>query len=223
MATTIRILFVVLLVFSSSLWGQQKEKASKLGTPVFPKLRYVNLSEELKLEHDILSGLGATVDYARRDADAATVAGQAVLLAYVEQLAGTKATSMTSIRLLKEAARIAEEQQNQEALRAIELAAERIEGAATVVAGLREKLDLLAHTRGAGEFIAYVKIENKTGRTLDIYIDGNYMGYLYAGETSVYSSHNGTTNARVFDIMGNTVKEVFFLQPEQTFTWVITP
>ncbi len=110
MAITIRTIFLVFLVFCGSLWGQEKEKTSKLGAPVFPRLRYVNLSEELKLEHDILSGLGATVDYARRDADAATVAGQAVLLAYAERLAGRKAQSMTSIRLLKEAARIAEEQ-----------------------------------------------------------------------------------------------------------------
>ncbi len=91
------------------------------------------------------------------------------------------------------------------------------------MAELKDKFDLFANTRGTGEFVAFVKIENKTGRTLDIYIDGNYMGYLYADETSVYTSHNGTTNARVFDILGNTVKEVFYLQPEQTFTWVIRP
>ncbi len=200
-----------------------QDKSSTLGKPIFPKLEYVNLNAELGFEAEILRGFGARVDDARRDADGAAVAAQAVLLSFAEKLAGKKAQTVTATQLLAEAARIAEEQQNRDAVIAVESASAYIPGSEPVVQRLAEASSLFAENRGEGEFLGFVRIVNDCDRLLDIYIDGKYVGFQYGGDDVVYSTGNGTTHARVTDAFGNTVSEVLFVQPDETMTWTIQP
>jgi hypothetical protein len=203
--------------------ARAQEKSSTLGKPIFPKLEYVNLNAEFGFEAEILRGFGARVDAARRDADGAAVAAQAVLLSFAEKLAGRKAATVTATQLLAEAARIAEEQQNRGAVTAVESASGFIPGSDDIVERLHDTAELFAENRGEGEFLGFVRISNDCDRLLDIYIDGKYVGFQYGGDAVVYSTGNGTTHGRVTDAFGNTVSEVLFVQPDQTMTWTIKP
>lgn len=218
-------LFVILLALSAAVVHAQEDgsKKSSLGKPIFPRLEYVNLNEELGLPSELLRGFGARVDDARRDADAEAVAAQAVLLGFAEEIAGKKAATVTSTQMLAEALRIAVEQQNRDAAKTIAAASRRIHGGEEIAAQMTDSMAMFAHMRGEGNFVAYVKITNSVDRALDVYVDGKYVGSLYGGESSVYSTGNGTTQARVTDAFGNTVSEVIFLQKEDTFEWEITP
>lgn len=217
-------LFSLLLMVLLAAGGHaQDRKTATLGAPIFPKLEYVNLNAEFGFETDVLRGFGARVDDARRDADGAAVAAQAVLLSFAEKLSGRKAATVTATQLLAEAARIAEEQQNRDAMVAIETAAEYIRGGEPIVARLREASALFAESRGEGEFLGFVRIENECDRLLDVYVDGKYAGFQYGGDAVVYSTGNGTTHVRVADAFGNTVGEVLFVQPDQTVTWTVKP
>lgn len=200
-----------------------QDKSSSLGKPIFPLLEYVNLNAELGFESEILRGYGARVDDARRDADGAAVAAQAVLLGYAEKVAGKSARTVTAVRMLAEAARIAEEQQNRQAATAVETAAAFIPGSDAVVQRLKTAMELFAEKRGEGTERGFVRIANECDRLLDIYIDGKYVGFQYGGDAIVYTIGNGTTHARVTDAFGNTVSEVLYVQPDQTMTWTIKP
>ncbi len=213
--------FLVLLLASGSLFAQ--EKTSTLGAPVFPKLEYVNLNTEMGFKTDVMRGFGARVDDARRDADAAAVAGLAVQLHFAEKLAGKTAETVNALQLLAEAARIAEEQQSLDAVNAVKLAAGMIPSSADLVQRLQDSVQLFADQRGEGNFLGFVRIDNACDRVLDIYIDGKYTGFQYDGEAQVYSTGNGTTHVRVTDAFGNTVSEILFVKPDETVTWTIKP
>jgi hypothetical protein len=217
------ILFVVLLIIAAGEVGQAQEKTSKLGAPVFPMLEYVNLNTEMGFRTDVMRGFGSRVDDARRDADAAAVAGLAVQLHFAEKLAGKQAATVNALQLLTEAARIAEEQQSVEAVDAVKLAAGMIPTSAALVQRLQDSVDLFAARRGEGEFLGFVRIENACDRVLDIYIDGSYAGFQYDGESHVYSTGNGTTHVRVTDAFGSTVSEILFVKPDETVAWTIKP
>ncbi len=217
---------LAVLLLTAPLAAQEQHalaKTSTLGTPTFPKLEYVNLNTELGFTGDILRGFGARVDDARRSADADALAAQAVLLAFAEELAGRRAATVTSVAVLDEAVRIAEEQQNRDAARAIAAAATRIPGSEKVVERLNASLSMFAMNRGDGSFIGHVRFENKCDRILDAYVDGKYVGFLYDGESAQFSTGNGTTVARVVDAFGNTVSTVIYVKPDETFTWTIAP
>jgi hypothetical protein len=216
-------LLVVMLSGYGSANAQNEKRTSTLGKPIFPKLEYVNLNAEFGFETEILRGFGARVDAARRDADGAAVAAQAVLLAFAEKLAGKNASTVTSVQLLREAARIAEEQQNRGAVNAVAGAAAYIPGSESIVEHLREASALFTESRGEGEFLGFVRIENDCDRLLDIYIDGKFAGFQYGGDAVVYSTGNGTTHARVTDAFGNTVSEMLFVKADETVTWTIKP
>jgi len=216
--------FALLTVLCSSIGSlYAQEKKSTLGKPIFPKLEYVNLNSELGLISEALRGFGARVDDARRDADAEAIAAQAVLLAFAEEIAASKAKTVTSIQILEEAVRIADEQQNRNAAKTVVAAARRIPGGAAIAEKMNSSLALFALTRGEGNFIGYVKIQNRCDRVLDVYVDGNYVGFLYAGEGNTFSTGNGTTTARVTDAFGNTVNEILYIKQDETFTWTINP
>lgn len=217
------LLLLLFFLTGGMLAAQPAGKTSSLGEPLFPGLEYVNLNSEFGFDVDILRGFGARVDDARRNAEAAAVAAQAVLLAYAEQLAGRKAQTVTALQLLAEAARIAEEQGNHRAAGAVEQAATFVPGSDAVVARLRDAMELIASSRGEGDFLGFVRIVNEADRLLDIYIDGKHLGFQYGGDAVVYSTGNGTTHARVTDAFGNTVGEVLFVQPDETTTWTIQP
>lgn len=214
-------LVIITLAAAGNVSAQ--EKSSTLGKPIFPKLEYVNLNAEFGFDAEILRGFGSRVDDARRDADGAAVAAQAVLLSFAEKLAGKQAATVTATQLLAEAARIAEEQQNRGAVTAVESASSFIPGTDAIVQRLHDTAALFAENRGEGEFLGFVRIANDCDRLLDIYIDGKYVGFQYGGDAVVYSTGNGTTHARVTDAFGNTVGEVLYVQPDQTMTWTINP
>lgn len=216
---------LILLAFALLLGASAsaQEKTSTLGKPVFPKLEYVNLNTEFGFQTDVMRGFGARVDDARRDADAAAVAGLAVQLAFSEKLAGKQASTVNSLQLLSEAARIAEEQQSFQAVEAVKLASSMIPSSATLIARLEDSVQMFADQRGDGDFLGFVRVENACDRVLDIYVDGKYAGFQYDGEAQVYSTGNGTTHVRVMDAFGNTVSEVLFVKPDETVSWTIEP
>jgi hypothetical protein len=211
----------ILLAAGTTVLGQGK--TSSLGKPVFPRLEYIDINAELGLHSDMLRGFGSRVDDARRSADAEAVAAQAVLLAFAEEIAGKEAKSVTSKQILAEAVRIAEEQMNHGAARVISAAAIRVPGGNEIASRLNESLALFTERRGEGNSVAFVKITNNCDRILDVYVDGKYAGFIDGGSTNVYSTGNGTTNARVTDAFGNTVNEVISIQPQDTYSWTITP
>ncbi len=205
------------------LASAQEERVSTLQKPDFPMLEYVNISQELGLESDMLRGFGARVDDARRSADPAALATQALVLSFAEEVAAKRAGSMTALRILEEAVRIAEEQQSRTAAAVITAAARRIPGSEVVVARMTDSIALFSEKRGDGNFIGYIRVTNDCDRALDIYVDGGYKGFLFSGEGVTYSTGNGTTVVRATDAFGNSASEIFNLQPEQTMTWTITP
>jgi hypothetical protein len=215
-------LLLLLLTVTAGAQNASKKKSS-LGEPIFPSLEYVNLNAELELQSEMLRGFGSRVDDARRDADAEALAAQAVLLAFAEEIAAKKASSVTAKLILEEALRIATEQQNRDAARVIVSAANKIPGGEEISASMKDSMSMFASMRGEGNFVAYIKILNDVDRALDVYVDGKYVGSLYGGESGVYSTGNGSTQTRVMDAFGNTVNELFFLQQESTIEWEITP
>jgi hypothetical protein len=218
----IRLVITLALVCVATL-AQAQQKSSALGKPRFPKLEYVNVSTELGLATGMLRGFGARVDDAARTADASQLAAQAVLLSFAEETTGKKAASVTALRVLEEAARIAEEQHNADAARIVAAAAQRIPGSEKVASTLKEGMELVASMRGDGAFTGFVRVINKCDRVLDVYIDGKYMGFLYGGDESTYSTGNGTTMGRVTDAFGNTISETVTVRQDETFVWTITP
>jgi hypothetical protein len=218
-----RLMLTTALLLLACATVTAQEKTSTLGAPVFPKLEYVNLNVEFGFQTDVMRGFGARVDDARRDADAAAVAGLAVQLHFAERLAGKTAETVNALQLLAEAARIAEEQQSYDAVGAVKLAAGMIPESASLVQRLEDSVQLFADQRGEGEFLGFVRISNACDRVLDVYIDGQYAGFQYDGEEQVYSTGNGTTHARVTDAFGNTVSEILFVKPDETVTWTIQP
>jgi hypothetical protein len=214
---------LALIIAVSVQMVAQDGTTSTLGKPIFPKLEYVNVNSELGFRTDVLRGFGARVDDARRDADAAAVAGLAVQLHFAELLATKKAPSVTALMLLEEAGRIAEEQQSSEAADAVALAARMMPSTESLVKRMSDSAALFASQRGEGEFLGFVRIANGCDRVLDIYIDGKFMGFQYDGDENVYSTGNGTTHARVTDAFGNTVSEILFVKRDETVTWTIKP
>ena len=215
-------LFLFCMLLTGSVLRAQ-ETVSTLGEPVFPKLEYVNLNTEFGFKTDVMRGFGARVDDARRDADASAVAGLAVQLHFAEKLADKKAATVNALQLLREAARIAEEQASVDAVDAVLLAATLIPESAQLVQRLRDSVDLFAAQRGDGDFLGFVRVTNACDRVLDVYVDGKYAGFQYDGEEQVYSTGNGTTHVRVVDAFGNTVSEVLFVKPDETVAWTIKP
>jgi hypothetical protein len=215
-------LFLSLLLFSHYA-SAQDERMSTLQKPVFPMLEYVNISAELGLESDMLRGFGARVDDARRSADPAALATQALVLSFAEEIAAKTGTTVTALGILEEAVRIAEEQQSRTAASVISAAARRIPGSQGVMARMADSMALFMDMRGDGNFIGYIRVTNECDRALDIYVDGTYKGFLFSGENMTYSTGNGTTTVRATDAFGNSASEIFNLQPEQTMTWTITP
>ena len=217
------IIVSLFLALSPAARAQEAPTVSQLGAPQFPMLEYVNLNAELQLESTVLRGFGMRVDDARRSADPEAVAALAVMLSYAEELSGRKGQTVSALALLEEAVRIAEEQQNAGAARAIELAAEKIPDAAPVLQRLQDSLAMFTGIRGDGNFIGYVRVNNECERVLDIYIDGVYVGFLFGGDSSVYSTGNGTTQVRATDAFGNTAVAMLTVQPESTVVWTLKP
>ncbi|MBI5645835.1 MAG: hypothetical protein HY962_02795 [Ignavibacteriae bacterium] len=211
---------LVLLTLSAPALAQ---KNSSLVKAAFPRLAYTDVGGEFGLASDPLPGFGVRVDNARRFADAQALAAEAVLLAYVEELAGKRAASVTALAILNEAVRIAEDRQDPVLEKALALAATRIPGGNEPLSRLRQTLAMAPRTRGEGTFIGYVRVVNQAGRLLDVYIDGKYMGFLHDAEEQTFSTGNGTTHVRVTDAFGNTAGEVVDVKQEDTFTWTIKP
>ncbi len=218
-----RISLSLLLLFSAHAVPLFAQRTTSLGKPIFPRLAYTDVGAELGLAQDMLAGFGARVDYARRFANTDALAAEAVLLSFAEEVAGKTAPSVTSLMLLKEAGRIAEENMNPTAERAIAAASLRVNGGEQVLDRLREGLAMVSQRRGEGNFVGYVRVVNKTGRLIDVYIDGKYTGFLSDEEEHVYSTGHGTTQVRVMDAFGNTANEIMELKQEDTFTWTVKP
>ncbi len=217
------VLMLAAAVAGASAFAQAKEKKSRLAKGGLPMLAYVNLDAELGLKSEMLRGFGLRADEARREANVPALAGLAVQLGYAEELAGRQAKSCTAAQLLRAAQRIVEERQSRSDADAVILAAGKFAGGAAVAADMKKSAATFATARGVGNFVAYVKILNKSDRLLDVYVDGKYVGSLYSGDSYTYSTGNGTTGARVNDAFGSSVAETFYLEPEETFTWTIQP
>ena len=218
----IRIMLGIALIAACST-SQAQQKTSTLGKPTFPKLEYVNMNAELGLPTDMLRGFGMRVDEGVRAADASVLAAQAVLLAFAEDISGKKSKTISALRILEQAARIAEEQQNEKAAAIVIAASKRIPDAELIAEKLVSGMSLFTRMRGDGGFIGFVKVVNQCDRVLDVYIDGKYVGFLYGGDESTYSTGNGTTMGRVNDAFGNTISETITIRQEETFVWTITP
>jgi hypothetical protein len=215
--------FILFFLTGSGILSAQQARTSSLRQADFPMLEYVNIGAELGLESDMLRGFGARVDDARRSADAAMLVTQAILLSFAEEIAAKQAQSMTALRLLEEAVRIAEEQQSRSAAAVISAAARRIPESQHIVRRLTDSMALFQDQRGDGSFLGFIRVTNDCDRALDIYVDGAHKGFLFSGDVVTYSTGNGTTAVRATDAFGNTAAELFNLQPDQTVTWTITP
>ena len=221
MTRTVFSIFAALLLVVATGYAQ---KATSMAKASFPRLAYVDLSAELGLQSDVLAGFGARVDNARRLANADALASEAVMLSFIEETAGKTAQTVTALRILDEAAQIITQKRNEALEKVVVAAAARIPGGDQVVSKLRATLaEFTTATRGEGTFIGYVKVQNASGRLLDIYIDGKYAGFLYSGEDNTYSTGNGTTQVRVTDAFGNTATEIVEVRQNDTFAWTINP
>ena len=218
-----RALHLLLVLFICTAATVMAQKSATLGKAVFPRLAYTDVGGEFGFALDPLPGFGSRVDNARRFANAQALAAEAVLLAYVEEVAGKKASIITSLQIFEEAVRIAEDQQDPSLAQALAIAAAKIPGGEPVVDHFRQTLTLAQNTRGEGSFLGYVRVVNQAGRLLDVYIDGKYSGFLHDAEEQTFSTGNGTTHVRVMDAFGNTAGEIVDVKQDDTFTWTIKP
>ncbi|MDH7516226.1 MAG: hypothetical protein QHI48_10180 [Bacteroidota bacterium] len=214
---TLSVLLVILVAEAGA------QRTTSLSRPRFPRLALTDLSAELGLPRDMLPGFGMRVDIARRLADADALAAEAVLLAFAEEVAGKTAATITSLAILEEAARIAGESREPSSIRAVEVAAARVNGGERAVTLLRETMAMVPERRGEGNFVGYVRVINRTGRLLDVYIDGKYSGFLSDEEERLFSTGHGTTVVRVMDAFGNTAEEIVEVRQEDTLTWTVNP
>lgn len=178
----------------------QKEANEINDRPQFVKIippRTVDFRAQLGSDNTALDEVGGMIDDGRTFANARTLLSAAMILFMEEETTGLEA-QITGKEILREATKIALDQNNPDALAACATVWESEKMgdepdtakmlAAMVPGALKELVAKRQSVRGAGAKVADIRVENKTDKTIYLYIDGEYVGYANPGYYVVFSN-----------------------------------
>ncbi|MCX7995248.1 MAG: hypothetical protein N3A65_05715 [candidate division WOR-3 bacterium] len=198
MKAIIRIMAILLIagLIIPGLVYAQKGKGAEQKTGSSPltveKLKYKNIQAEFDPTYDFLADIGEMIDNARNQKDGIDLLAAYQLLLFAEKSSGKKSTVITSEALLNEIGELAREQKNAKLAKMV--------ADCYTNTGNKTKADeftklakdyeaLASTTRG----YCWVRVNNYSSWTVDIYIDGWYKGTLSPGYYSYFKIWEGYT------------------------------
>ncbi len=217
-------IFVIAMLVVPGFVFAQKGKGVEQKTGSSPltveKLKYKNIQDEFDPTYDFLSDIGAMVDDARHQKDGFDLLAAAKLLFFAEKTTGKKSTVITAEALFNEVGDLAKDQKNAKLAKTL--------ADTYTEAGNKAKSD--EYTKLAKEYEAlaggtrgycWVRVNNNSSWTIDIYIDGWYKGTLSPGYYSYFKIWEGYTK-----LYGEGTYTDYFWGPVyqdisegETFTW----
>ncbi|HEC79282.1 MAG TPA: hypothetical protein ENI34_09125 [candidate division WOR-3 bacterium] len=227
-ATKILAILLVAALVIPGLTFAQKGKGEELKTGseklTVEKLKYKNIQDEIDPTYDFLGDIGEMIDNARHQKDGNDLLAAVSLLFCAEKMSGKKSSIITAAALLEEVGELAKEQKNAKLARAVaDFYKDAIFGLgdnakADEFMKLAKEYELVAsQTRG----YCWVRVNNYSSWTIDIYIDGWYKGTLSPGYYSYYKIWEGYTK-----LYGEGTYTDYFWGPiyrdigeDETFTW----
>lgn len=217
-------LMVLLLGASSTglVLGQDKENILETKRATAASAATVNFNEELGLGFASLNALGQRIEAARNAMDPVGLASAATELHVAERVSG-KTASITSAALMDEAVELAKLRFQADELRAVALLVEDEKvrkdftdyaaQADKELAVQKQKKELGVRERGITRRLF---VDNRTGYTLSIYVNGRYKGslgpygdgYVWVGDsrwgsTKLYAKAPGTSSYWSRTVSGN--------------------
>ncbi|MEO0096423.1 MAG: hypothetical protein ABIL46_05345 [candidate division WOR-3 bacterium] len=192
----IAILLIAGLIIPGLVYAQKGGKGVEEKTGSAPltveKLKYKNIQDEFDPTYDFLADIGEMIDNARHQKDGFDLLAATQLLMLAEKMSGKKSTVITSDALLNEVGDLAKDQKN---AKLAKLVAEFYTNAgnktkADEFTKLAKDYEALAGTtRG----YCWVRVNNYSSWTIDVYIDGWYKGTLSPGYYSYFKIWEGYT------------------------------
>jgi hypothetical protein len=193
--TTIWVVTIATL-FGSFAHAQKKEPREENKNAIVETVtppRTIDFQAQLGSDSYVLDEVGEMIDDGRTYADARSLLGAAMVLFMEENATGKKA-SITAMDLLEEATILAQIQNNPEALKACadvwssDAMGANNDKAAELAAMATDAKEEIAATRGSGEKVVDIRVENYSERTVYIYIDGEYQGYVDPGYYIIFTN-----------------------------------
>jgi len=193
------ILLVAILVVPGFVYAQ-KGKGAEQKTGSAPlaveKLKYKNIQDEFDPTYDFLADIGEMIDNARHQKDGVDLLAAAQLLFFAEKSTGKKSQVITAEALLNEVGDLIKDQKNAKLAKMLA----DFYADATLGPGNKAKSDeftklaaeyekLASSTRG----YCWVRVNNYSSWTVDVYIDGWYKGTLSPGYYSYFKIWEGYT------------------------------
>jgi hypothetical protein len=196
-ARTLAILLIAGLVLPGILMGQAaaKEENKAVKSEVV-KLKYKNIQDDIDPTFDFLSDIGEKIDNARHAKDGNGLVASALVLLYAEKAAGKKSTFITGEALVTETGDLAKEQKNAKLARTV------AEVYGDAMLGVVDKKKADEFTKLAKEYDAvaagtrgycWIRVNNYSSWTVDVYVDGWYKGTLSPGYYAYYKVWEGYT------------------------------
>ncbi len=217
------ILLIAGLVIPGLVYAQ-KGKGAEQKTGSAPltveKLKYKNIQDEFDPTYDFLADIGEMIDNARHQKDGFDLLAAAQLILFAEKSTGKKSSVITSDVLLKEVGDLTKDQKNAKLAKAL----------ADLYNSMGNKASADEYTKLAKEYEAlagstrgycWVRVNNYSSWTIDVYIDGWYKGTLSPGYYSYFKIWEGYTKLYA----EGTYTDYYWgpvyqdIAEDETFTW----
>ncbi len=217
------ILLIAGLIIPGLVYAQ-KGKGAEQKTGSSPltveKLKYKNIQDEFDPTYDFLAHIGEMIDNARHQKDGFDLLAAAQLVLFAEKSTGKKSSVITSDALLKEVGDLTKDQKNGKLAKAL----------ADLYNSMGNKANADEYTKLAKEYEAlagstrgycWVRVNNYSSWTVDIYIDGWYKGTLSPGYYSYFKIWEGYTKLYA----EGTYTDYYWgpvyqdIAEDETFTW----
>ncbi|MEO0124263.1 MAG: hypothetical protein ABIL69_09725 [candidate division WOR-3 bacterium] len=190
------VLLIAGLIIPGLVYAQKGGKGAEVKTGSAPlaveKLKYKNIQDEFDPTYDFLADIGEMIDNARHQKDGFDLLAATQLLMLAEKMSGKKSAVITSDALLNEVGDLAKDQKN---AKLAKMVAEFYTNAgdktkADEFTKLAKDYEALAGTtRG----YCWVRVNNYSSWTINVYIDGWYKGTLSPGYYSYFKIWEGYT------------------------------
>ncbi|MEO0184408.1 MAG: hypothetical protein ABIL22_02460 [candidate division WOR-3 bacterium] len=191
----IAILLIAGLIIPGLVYAQ-KGKGAEQKTGSAPltveKLKYKNIQDEFDPTYDFLADIGEMIDNARHQKDGFDLLAATQLLMLAEKISGKKSAVITSNVLLSEVGDLAKDQKNAKLAKMVADCYTNVgdKTKADEFTKLAKDYEALAGTtRG----YCWVRVNNYSSWTVDVYIDGWYKGTLSSGYYEYFKIWEGYT------------------------------
>jgi hypothetical protein len=191
----------------------------------------INFAQILDLPFPCLIGLGARIEEARMAADPVSLGVAAKELAVAEAVSGKKA-ELTADALNKEVLNLAKMRGSSAELKAVKLLTDSKDAGpdldkAIAVAVKREDEEAKSAAEGKKTrgITRELIVDNRTGVSINIYLNGNYKGVAAPHSVSTFSAHNffETNVMEGRGAGGVRVWRQTIAGQYDTYTWVLIP